>query len=458
MKREEIVPPIISNLTSNQAFEQEEGIILLNQLAELSRLKKEYEKEVNSGATDLHIAIRHNMQPLAQYLVKTCPDDVNAFCCHGATPILLSIKHGSSEMTKFLVDNGANIHELHKNGTSVLHFASAYNPYLVRYFVEHGVNIDTTAQGSSALCTAYKRNHLEVVQYLISKGIDINAIPSSLLTEMYRDPYMERLLQVARFSDEICNETMTSTNRIEIEDDLHGMFLSRLHNKLIKDGLKTDYIHFLASISTHKYIAPELKYKTMLLAKEIQETSTMLGTHLISIIENISLTSLPLLLKRTKIGQDLTIVEKRTLEFYSQLYNIDILLLDKDQNGYIAAHKIKDLEQQNQHLVSNYLAKLDSSLSLNLILDNQLKQAMADLLLRCVLPREIKEKLTSFYNEAKLNEANPIINMLCNSYLESQQENFELQKKYNEVVTQFKELTRRIDDNEYESEIMGDHP
>jgi len=97
---------------------------------------------------------------------------------YGATPMGLAGEIGNAEIIKMLLDAGANVESPNADGqTALLLVARTGNVEAAKLLVEHGAKVDAKEKwgGQTALMWASARRHPEMMQYLISKGADINA-------------------------------------------------------------------------------------------------------------------------------------------------------------------------------------------------------------------------------------------------------------------------------------------
>jgi ankyrin repeat protein len=75
-------------------------------------------------------------------LVQDEGADVNFKGEDGSTALYVASMRGRSEVVRFLVENGADVH-CKKNGNTALHFASmSGHAVVVRFLVENGADID----------------------------------------------------------------------------------------------------------------------------------------------------------------------------------------------------------------------------------------------------------------------------------------------------------------------------
>jgi len=97
----------------------------------------------------------------------------------GGTPLMVAAIKGHSEITKLLLDKGANINQCTSNGyTALMWAASAGHNDTVRLLINQGANpMLTTVKGSSALLIAADKGNIDVVKTLLAcKEIDVNSV------------------------------------------------------------------------------------------------------------------------------------------------------------------------------------------------------------------------------------------------------------------------------------------
>ena len=100
------------------------------------------ERPTRPKATALYYAVLCGFSGLANYLIATHAEDVNAKCGRHGTPL-----HAAS-------------YKGHINATSVL--------------LAHGVNVNMTEHQGTPLCSAYDGGHLDVMQLLLEHGAEVD--------------------------------------------------------------------------------------------------------------------------------------------------------------------------------------------------------------------------------------------------------------------------------------------
>jgi len=155
----------------------------------------------------LYYAALCGFRDLAERLVDSYPQDVNARGGYHGTPLhaaaykghsniaLLLLERGADvdfrnkvgrrplhlasrpDLAQFLLDHSANVNALDAWGATALHFASFHGHIAVgMLLLEHGANVSAqTNDGWTPLHNAARGGHLEVVQLLLDHGADANA-------------------------------------------------------------------------------------------------------------------------------------------------------------------------------------------------------------------------------------------------------------------------------------------
>src|SRR5215471_13971254 len=97
---------------------------------------------------------------------------------YGATPMGLAAEVGNTEIIKLLLEAGADADSPNADGqTALMEVARTGNVDAAELLVKHGAKLDAKERfgGQTALMWASARRHPEMMQFLISKGADVNA-------------------------------------------------------------------------------------------------------------------------------------------------------------------------------------------------------------------------------------------------------------------------------------------
>ena len=160
----------IEKITSNEYFKKD--------------ILKIYDNEEN---TLLSKSIILNLPRISLFLIpqiRNLIDDTSQFVNYinkknkkGYNSILYSSFIGNIEILDKLINNGADIQSINNNGLNILHMASQGNhPNIIIYIIEKFCfNINSLdINGNSALHWSVYKNSIQVIDFLIYFGIDIN--------------------------------------------------------------------------------------------------------------------------------------------------------------------------------------------------------------------------------------------------------------------------------------------
>ncbi|KAF5281783.1 hypothetical protein FQR65_LT14530 [Abscondita terminalis] len=129
-----------------------------------------------NGSTCLHLSLVQHLDILHQFLAVI---DVNCVDSEGNTPLLISLRHSSSIVTRFLLDFGADIFATNKSGLSSLHYAAkTCSEVFLTEFIARGadVNQKTKSGDTPLLIHLMENSRRSVVKILIDTGADVNAV------------------------------------------------------------------------------------------------------------------------------------------------------------------------------------------------------------------------------------------------------------------------------------------
>jgi ankyrin repeat protein len=156
-------------------------------------------------------AVENKRKPIVEYLVSKGVniDEKNGHL--GNTALIKACEFGSLDIAKVLVDAGANINLKSKAGFTPLFYAVQKNHKpVVEYLISKGVNVDEKngQEGSSALYQASYDGLLEIVTMLVDAGADVHLKPThgySILYAAFQNnhkPIMEYLISKGARVDE----------------------------------------------------------------------------------------------------------------------------------------------------------------------------------------------------------------------------------------------------------------
>ncbi|MGL9779332.1 MAG: ankyrin repeat domain-containing protein [Wolbachia sp.] len=110
--------------------------------------------------------------------------DINSRDKNGCTFLIYAVLTGGLKVVEYLVEKGIEINAAANDGLTALHVAA--NPKTLKYLVENGANINaTTNYDATPLCMASQSGHHEIAKYLEENGADKGAESSE-----WRDKYV----------------------------------------------------------------------------------------------------------------------------------------------------------------------------------------------------------------------------------------------------------------------------
>lgn len=158
--------------------------------AEVVKLFLDYETDINrknlKGETALTNAVRFNDLEIAQLLVdKGATIDVSDQEGNDLGYQLVDAYRGDiadfAERLTFLIEKGYDVSTINKDGSTLLHSAVKKNDRdLLKYLVSHGLEVNALdANGQSALhLAAMQGNDVEILKYLLEAGADKKVLTS----------------------------------------------------------------------------------------------------------------------------------------------------------------------------------------------------------------------------------------------------------------------------------------
>jgi len=151
------------------------------------------ERPSRPEATPLYYAVSCRLSGVANYLICTHAEDVNALGGYRGTPLRAASRKGHLDVVHLLLQHNADVNDARgpMNWTA-LHEASDYgDPKVVNLLLEHGaeVNVISSAHNTPLWCASFW-GHLEVVQMLLEHGADVH-----IRGEFNRTPYQDAMLK-----------------------------------------------------------------------------------------------------------------------------------------------------------------------------------------------------------------------------------------------------------------------
>ncbi|XP_072180508.1 uncharacterized protein [Diadema setosum] len=187
------------------------------------------------GMTPLHIAIQKGDLELFTCLVDNGAD-ADAAAVDGDTPLHTAARAGNLQVVTSLVNKAADVNATNGRGQSPLHVAiQGGNLPVVSFLMEECGSRDTSSV--TALGIAAAEGQLSIVEYLISKGADVNDSTGEGTTPLHRAAKHGHLEVV------IC--LVSNGARVDITDSKD---YTPLH-VAAKEGHVNIMVHFITSIA-----------------------------------------------------------------------------------------------------------------------------------------------------------------------------------------------------------------
>jgi uncharacterized protein len=119
----------------------------------------------------LQLALLHESEKAAEWLLKQPKLDLNKKSQDGETPLMMAAFRGKAEMVKSMIKAGAQVNQ---PGWTALHYAATNgHKAIVALLLEEFAYIDAEAPSKTTpLMMAARHGHIEVVKLLLEEGAD----------------------------------------------------------------------------------------------------------------------------------------------------------------------------------------------------------------------------------------------------------------------------------------------
>jgi hypothetical protein len=157
---------------------------------------------VNPEAVPLYYAVMLGFRDLAEYLITEHPEHVNARGGRHSTPMHAAVDEGHANIISLLVEHGANMEARTSNidrGTPLNRAAWGGRLEIGQYLLDRGADINARdCDLSTPLIQAVAEEHVEFARMLLDRGADINARDNYLRTPLIHAVFVRRRMEIAR--------------------------------------------------------------------------------------------------------------------------------------------------------------------------------------------------------------------------------------------------------------------
>lgn len=132
-------------------------------------------KHPYSAYVPLHFAAYYGHLNVVKYLIEETHADINIKDDSGRTPMHLAALNGQLYIVKYLIEKEADLNSIDDFQQTPLIYAASYGALnIVKYLIEDVSENITNIDESEILHSAARGDNLDVVQYLIKKGANVN--------------------------------------------------------------------------------------------------------------------------------------------------------------------------------------------------------------------------------------------------------------------------------------------
>ena len=140
------------------------------------------------GDTSLHVAVAADCSKDTLQEIIDCGTDVNAVNKRGRTPLLLGCFYRQTDAVKVLIEAGADPTIDDKEGFSCLHAAvdGICSKDTLQTLIDHGAHINAIRKdGTNALLRACRTGQSDSVRFLLEAGADVNMVKPDENTSLH---------------------------------------------------------------------------------------------------------------------------------------------------------------------------------------------------------------------------------------------------------------------------------
>ena len=135
--------------------------------------------------TRWHIASQEGHLEVVKILIEHGAE-IEAIYKDGYTPLYIASQNGRLDVVEYLISQQANINMSCHHGSSPLYIATQQGQLdVVNLLLQKGANAEATKSGFTPFYVACRNGHLEVAKTLLEHGVDIEASDGDGSTPLY---------------------------------------------------------------------------------------------------------------------------------------------------------------------------------------------------------------------------------------------------------------------------------
>ncbi|MBB64804.1 MAG: hypothetical protein CMO81_07040 [Waddliaceae bacterium] len=145
----------------------------------ISLLKRKVKTNIedNQGWTPLHWACVNADTNAALTLHMADHNLVNKKDFEGCTPLHIASANSCSQLVSFLLEKGAKVNALDRQGRTPLHYAAEHSPRNIEFLLENGADSNLIAyDGRTVIHTVAYRQNLETLRFVLELGLEANTV------------------------------------------------------------------------------------------------------------------------------------------------------------------------------------------------------------------------------------------------------------------------------------------
>ena len=211
-----------------------------------------YTVKKKDGGNCLHIAASKGCLGLGKILIRNFNFDIDSKDCNDFTALHYAVSSGNLEFVQFLIGIGSRLDSKTVSWMNCLHIAGSKGHFhLCKLLIEiYNFNIHMTDDnGKNVLLFAAGSGDLELCQYLIERGIDINSTTIDNMNCLGHFRFCKALLEALNFDIHMQNDEGFSALHYAAKDgnlEMFKYFLEKGSNIYDKTKDNRDCLHIAA--------------------------------------------------------------------------------------------------------------------------------------------------------------------------------------------------------------------